>query len=68
VTAACPAVPACLVDQLAMEGILVLPVGSRAQQDLIVVRKTQTAIQERSLGGCRFVPLVGPEGFEPRGR
>jgi protein-L-isoaspartate(D-aspartate) O-methyltransferase len=67
VTAACPAVPACLVDQLALGGLLVLPVGSRTQQDLIVARKTESGLVERSLGGCRFVPLVGPEGFEPRG-
>lgn len=64
VTAACPTIPASLVEQLATGGLLVLPVGSRRLQELTVVRKTPKKIEERRLGSCRFVPLVGPEGFE----
>lgn len=65
VTAACPTIPASLVEQLATGGLLVLPVGSRRLQELTVVRKTPKKIEERRLGSCRFVPLVGPEGFAP---
>lgn len=65
VTAAAPRLPPSLVAQLREGGRLVIPVGSRAEQELLVVTKHERGrIEERSLGGCRFVPLVGPEGFE----
>lgn len=64
VTAACPKLPLSLVEQLKVGGVLVLPVGSRALQDLLVIRKDESGLSERNLGGCRFVPLVGPEGFK----
>jgi protein-L-isoaspartate(D-aspartate) O-methyltransferase len=65
VTAAAPAVPPSLLAQLAAGGRLVIPVGSREDQELLVVTKRPGGnVEERSLGGCRFVPLVGPEGFE----
>jgi len=63
VTAACPAVPRSLLDQLEIGGIMVLPTGGREVQDLVVIRKTEAGLDRRDLGGCRFVPLVGPEGF-----
>ena len=65
VTAACPTISAPLIEQLSVGGLLVLPVGSRTAQDLIVIRKTHQGIEETRLGGCHFVPLVGPQGFEP---
>ncbi len=65
VTAACPTISAPLIEQLSVGGLLVLPVGSRTAQDLIVIRKTHRGIEETRLGGCHFVPLVGPQGFEP---
>ncbi|MDA0302254.1 MAG: protein-L-isoaspartate(D-aspartate) O-methyltransferase [Chloroflexi bacterium] len=66
VTAAAPAVPPSLLGQLAVGGRMVIPVGGRAEQDLLVVTRTPQGIAQRSLGGCRFVPLVGPEGFQDR--
>ncbi|MSP22873.1 MAG: protein-L-isoaspartate(D-aspartate) O-methyltransferase [Dehalococcoidia bacterium] len=66
VTAAAPRVPPSVLAQLVEGGRLVIPVGTRANQELLVVTKGsggETA--ERSLGGCRFVPLVGSDGFEP---
>ncbi|MSQ31293.1 MAG: protein-L-isoaspartate(D-aspartate) O-methyltransferase [Dehalococcoidia bacterium] len=66
VTAAAPAIPPSLVAQLADRGRMVIPVGTRAEQDLLLVTRTSTGIEQRSLGGCRFVPLVGPEGFDAR--
>ncbi len=65
VTAAAPAVPATLLAQLRPGGRLVIPVGSRHAQDLLVVTRSEdgSTTTTRSLGGCQFVPLLGPEGF-----
>ena len=63
VTAACPAIPPSLVGQLTEGGLLIAPVGSRTAQDLVLAKKTPDGLQQRTLGGCHFVPLVGPEGF-----
>lgn len=64
VAAAVPAVPPPLLDQLAPNGRLVLPVGGRDGQQLVVVsRGAGGAIRERSLGPVRFVPLVGAHGW-----
>jgi len=63
VAAAAPSVPAALYGQLAEGGRLVLPRGSRWGQDLVrVERGPDGAVQRRSIP-CRFVPLVGSEGF-----
>jgi protein-L-isoaspartate(D-aspartate) O-methyltransferase len=67
VTAAAPAVPRSLLAQLKVGGRLVIPVGTRQAQELLVVtRDTPETTSQRSLGGCQFVPLLGPEGFEER--
>ncbi|HEU0166599.1 MAG TPA: protein-L-isoaspartate(D-aspartate) O-methyltransferase [Chloroflexota bacterium] len=63
VTAAAPRIPIHLVAQLARGGRLVVPVGSRAEQQLVVVDKTESGIAERSLGAVRFVPLVGEDAW-----
>jgi protein-L-isoaspartate(D-aspartate) O-methyltransferase len=64
VTAAAPAVPDALREQLAIGARLVIPVGPRYQQDLIVVeRRTATEWDEFSDGAVVFVPLVGEGGF-----
>lgn len=63
VTAAAPQVPPPLMAQLAMGGILVIPVGGRWEQDLVRLRKEEGGIRRESLGGCRFVPLLGEYGF-----
>ncbi|MDD1768281.1 MAG: protein-L-isoaspartate(D-aspartate) O-methyltransferase [Methanomassiliicoccales archaeon] len=63
VAAAAPSVPEPLKEQLAEGGKLLVPVGGRWYQDLIlVVRKGNEFIQE-NLGGCVFVPLVGEYGY-----
>lgn len=59
VTAASPDVPRLLLDQLAMNGRLVLPVGSRSVQELVRIVKTPEGAQRHNLGSCRFVPLLG---------
>jgi protein-L-isoaspartate(D-aspartate) O-methyltransferase len=63
VTAAAPRLPPSLVDQLALGGRLVAPVGSREQQELVQARRTGEGVSLRLLGPCRFVPLLGPEAF-----
>lgn len=64
VTAGAPAVPESLLEQLAEGGSLVIPVGSdqRAQSLLRVTRRGDHFDQE-NLGGVRFVPLIGVEGW-----
>ena len=64
VTAAAPAIPDPLREQLAVGARLVIPVGPRYQQDLIVVeRKGPNDWDELSDGAVVFVPLVGEAGF-----
>jgi len=64
VSAASPAVPAALVDQLAEGGRMLIPVGDRNAQDLFLVRRTEGRIVEESVReGCTFVPLLGKYGW-----
>ena len=63
VAAAAPIVPPALYAQLAEGGRLVLPRGSRWGQDLVLVVRTDEGPLERASVPCRFVPLVGVEGF-----
>ncbi len=64
VAAAAPIVPPALYAQLVEGGRLVLPRGSRWGQDLVLVVRTDEGPLERASVPCRFVPLVGVEGFE----
>ena len=70
VTAAAPAIPDPLREQLAVGARLVIPVGPRYQQDLVVVeRRGPNDWQEWPDGAVVFVPLVGEGGWsdsEPR--
>ena len=63
VAAAAPELPPSLYDQLEPRGRLVVPVGKRHGQQLqLVVRSPEGPAVVRSVS-CRFVPLVGEEGF-----
>jgi len=64
VAAAAPRLPETLIAQLAEDGRMVVPVGTRYEQQLQLVRKSgdQIAVSPREL--CRFVPLVGEAGWE----
>ncbi len=64
VTAGSPRIPQPLLDQLADEGRLVIPVGNKYGQDLIKVTNTKSSFIQENLGGCRFVDLVGIHGWE----
>ncbi len=64
VTAGGEKLPQPLMDQLAAEGRLVMPVGSNFVQELIKIKKTRTGNVTTNLGGCRFVKLVGQYGWK----
>ena len=63
VAAAAPVIPQSLLSQLRVGGRMTLPVGPREQQELLLVLKTGEGISISDLGPCRFVPLLGAEGF-----
>ena len=63
VAAAAPVVPPALYEQLVEGGRLVLPRGGRWGQELVLVERTPQGPVERRSVSCRFVPLVGEEGF-----
>ena len=59
VTAGAPKIPGTLLRQLAPGGRLVIPVGTREEQELLRVDRTDNGFSFRRLGLCRFVPLIG---------
>jgi protein-L-isoaspartate(D-aspartate) O-methyltransferase len=64
VSAAAPRIPQALIDQLAIGGRLLIPVGEADQQVLqLVQRNADGTTTVRTLEGCRFVPLIGEQGF-----
>ncbi len=64
VTAGAPRVPATLLAQLAVDGRLVIPVGSRYVQELYKITKHRKKNTVQNLGGCRFVSLIGEDAWE----
>lgn len=62
VTAAAPSIPQPLIAQLAEGGRLVMPVGSRTAQELIVGRKVEGEFLPKRTNKVRFVPLTGEYG------
>ncbi len=63
-TAGAPKVPDGLIAQLALEGRMVIPVGSHYDQELHLVIRHRKGIEVIKLGGCRFVSLIGKEAWE----
>ena len=60
VSAASPSVPPAFIDQLAEGGRLLIPVGTRERQELVLIRREDGAIHEEVMQGeCTFVPLLG---------
>jgi protein-L-isoaspartate(D-aspartate) O-methyltransferase len=64
VTAGAPAVTAKLKQQLADGGRLIIPAGDRTVQKLLSIERVGRDFRETDLGDCRFVPLLGKEGWE----
>jgi protein-L-isoaspartate(D-aspartate) O-methyltransferase len=64
VTAAAPSIPTALREQLSPAGgRLVIPVGDRSRQELMLVVRHGDEWRDRNEGPCVFVPLVGEGGF-----
>jgi protein-L-isoaspartate(D-aspartate) O-methyltransferase len=64
VTAGAPWPPQNLIDQLSADGgVLIIPVGSEDEQILLRIIKTGNAITRESLLACRFVKLLGEQGW-----
>lgn len=64
VTAGGPVIPDSLINQLAIGGRLIIPVGDKGEQKLMRVKKTATSeLIEENLGPVRFVPLIGTKGW-----
>lgn len=64
VTAGSPEIPAALLEQLAEGGRLVIPVGPRDRQRLILATRHGNDWEQRPEGDCVFVPLVGAGGWQ----
>lgn len=63
ISAAAPQIPPSLLAQLKDGGRMIAPVGTPEVQDLRLVRRLGDEIRSVRLDGCRFVPLLGKEGF-----
>jgi protein-L-isoaspartate(D-aspartate) O-methyltransferase len=63
VGAGAPSVPQPLVEQLAERGRLLVPVGDRAEQQLVVAQRKGDRIETLEVAPVRFVPLVGSHGW-----
>ena len=66
VTAGSPRIPEPLVEQMAEGGRMVVPVGDQHAQDLIKITRDSEGTHQTSLGGCRFVKLVGKQGWNEK--
>ena len=63
VAAAAPSIPEPLLEQLKDPGRLVIPVGDRYEQELLLVDKSGGKVRTRTVTGVRFVPLRGGYGW-----
>ncbi len=64
VTAGAPVVPRALTDQLAENGILVIPVGDREKQTMLQIRKHNGELTTTEFANFAFVPLLGQAGWK----
>jgi len=65
VTAGAPVVPNALIEQLADNGILIVPVGDREKQKMIKITKKKDKIIKEEFDFFSFVPLLGAQGWGP---
>ncbi len=64
VGAGAPEIPQPLVEQLAVGGRLLVPIGGRDDQRLVEIARTADGTEQREISDVRFVPLVGRHGWE----
>ncbi len=67
VAAAAPNPPTPLLQQLAIGGRMVIPLGDRALQELVIVERTPSGYERHTAGPCRFVPFVSSTAFREDG-
>ena len=67
VSAGAPSIPQPLLDQLAEAGRLLIPIGDREEQKLVVATRRNGRIEMHEESPVRFVPLVGHHGWTPAG-
>ncbi len=63
ITAAAPKLPKPINEQLSEDGIIIAPIGLRTSQNLIQFQKQEGKLIQKHICGCRFVSLIGDEGF-----
>ncbi len=63
VSAAAPHIPQPLLEQLGEAGRMIIPIGPPDAQELILVHKKDGCAVATNLEGCRFVPLIGEQGY-----
>jgi protein-L-isoaspartate(D-aspartate) O-methyltransferase len=66
VTAGAPSIPPSLIDQLAVNGKMTIPVGSLEFQQMYEITKTEQNIEYKVHESFKFVPLIGEEGWNKR--
>ena len=64
VAAGSPVVPQPLVEQLAVGGRLVIPVGTEKEQRLLRITRTEDGTHTEDFGACQFVKLIGRHGWD----
>jgi protein-L-isoaspartate(D-aspartate) O-methyltransferase len=65
VHAATPEAPHSLLAELATDGRLVVPIATGSADLLIAFIREDGSLRQETIGPCRFVPLIGAEGFNP---
>src|SRR5262249_48925871 len=68
VHAATPEAPHSMLGELGDGGRLVVPIATGAADLLTVFTRDGGRLSQETIGPCRFVPLIGAEGFDPPGR
>jgi len=63
VTAGAAKIPQPLLEQLADGGRMIIPIGDKTSQELIKITRDKDHYDKKSLGGCRFVDLIGIHGW-----
>ena len=63
VTAASPRLPRTLLEQMAVGGRMAIPIGTLEEQELVKIERTGEGHIVRTLGPCRFVPLIGQDAW-----
>ncbi|MEQ8924713.1 MAG: protein-L-isoaspartate(D-aspartate) O-methyltransferase [Fulvivirga sp.] len=65
VTAGAPSVPTALINQLKIDGILIIPVGDAQKQKMLrIIKKEDKKIKKETFDYFSFVPLLGEQGWK----